>query len=130
MCKRNNDALFFSCSLIEQLGRSLHVRRGQVAAELGEAGLRTRYRNADILHCEPIKRIQIPPTAQGSETERAIIIASPVSMAIPESGGPRSIPIFCMAVNIAITVAVFCWLGVVSGIMAQSAVHTALSKNG
>ena len=26
MCKRNNDALFFTCSLIEQLGRSLHMR--------------------------------------------------------------------------------------------------------
>ena len=41
MCKRNNDALFFTCSLIEQLGRSLHMRRGKVAAELGEAGIQT-----------------------------------------------------------------------------------------
>ena len=48
MCKRNNDALFFTCSLIEQLGRSLHMRRGKVAAELGEAG---------ILHCEPIEKV-------------------------------------------------------------------------
>ena len=47
MCKRNNDALFFTCSLIEQLGRSLHMRRGKVAAELGEAGIQTLYRNAD-----------------------------------------------------------------------------------
>ena len=44
MCKRNNDALFFTCSLIEQLGRSLHMRRGKVAAELGEAGIQTLYR--------------------------------------------------------------------------------------
>lgn len=57
MCKRNNTALFFVCSLIEQLGRSLHVRRSEVAAELGEAGIRTLYRNADILHCEPIKKV-------------------------------------------------------------------------
>ena len=56
MCKRNNDALFFTCSLIEQLGRSLHMRRGKVAAELGEAGIQTLYRNADILHCEPIEK--------------------------------------------------------------------------
>lgn len=57
MCKRNNTALFFVCSLIEQLGRSLHVRRSEVAAELGEAGIRTLYRNADILHCEPIEKV-------------------------------------------------------------------------
>jgi hypothetical protein len=57
MCKRNNDALFFTCSLIEQLGRSLHMRRGKVAAELGEAGIQTLYRNADILHCEPIEKV-------------------------------------------------------------------------
>ena len=37
MCKRNNDALFFTCSLIEQLGRSLHMQRGKVAAELGRS---------------------------------------------------------------------------------------------
>lgn len=40
MCKRNNDALFFTCSLIEQLGRSLHMRRGKVAAELGGPAFR------------------------------------------------------------------------------------------
>ena len=57
MCKRNNDALFFTCSLIEQLGRSLHMRRGKVAAKLGEAGIQTLYRNADILHCEPIEKV-------------------------------------------------------------------------
>ena len=57
MCKRNNDALFFTCSLIEQLGRSLHMRRGKVAAELGEASIQTLYRNADILHCEPIEKV-------------------------------------------------------------------------
>ena len=46
-----------TCSLIEQLGRSLHMRRGKVAAELGEAGIQTLYRNADILHCEPIEKV-------------------------------------------------------------------------
>lgn len=57
MCKRNNDALFFVCSLIEQLGRSLHARRSQVAAALGAEGIHTLYKNADILHCEPIKKV-------------------------------------------------------------------------
>lgn len=57
MCKRNNDALFFVCSLIEQLGRSLHARRSQVAAALGAEGIHTLYKNADILHCEPIEKV-------------------------------------------------------------------------
>lgn len=35
----------------------LHMRRGKVAAELGEAGIQTLYRNADILHCEPIEKV-------------------------------------------------------------------------
>ena len=33
------------------------MRRGKVAAELGEAGIQTLYRNADILHCEPIEKV-------------------------------------------------------------------------
>lgn len=57
MCKRNNSALFFTCSLIEQLGRALYAQRGRVAAQLGEAGIRTLYRNADVLHCEPIEKV-------------------------------------------------------------------------
>ena len=35
MGKRNDSALFFTCSLIEQLGRILHRKRGDIAADLG-----------------------------------------------------------------------------------------------
>lgn len=56
MCKRNNSALFFTCSLIEQIGRMLHARRGDVAAALGERGLRAVYDYADVLHCDPIEK--------------------------------------------------------------------------
>lgn len=57
MCKRNNSALFFTCSLIEQLGRTLHAERGAVAAALGAKSIGAIYDHADVLHCEPIKKV-------------------------------------------------------------------------
>lgn len=57
MCKRNNSALFFTCSLIEQLGRTLHVERSTVAAALGTKSIGAIYDHADVLHCEPIEKV-------------------------------------------------------------------------
>ena len=57
MCKRNNDALFFTCSLIEQIGRVLRCKRSQVVSGLQENGIRAIYNHADILHCEPIEKV-------------------------------------------------------------------------
>lgn len=57
MCKRNNSALFFTCSLIEQLGRSLHAERGTVAAALGAKSIGAIYDHSDVLHCEPIEKV-------------------------------------------------------------------------
>ncbi len=57
MGKRNDSALFFTCSLIEQLGRMLHAKRGDVAGALGETGVRTIYDHADVFHCEPIAKV-------------------------------------------------------------------------
>lgn len=56
MCKRNNSALFFTCSLIEQIGRTLHAKRGAIAATLGEKGVQAVYNYADVLHCDPIEK--------------------------------------------------------------------------
>ena len=56
MCKRNNSSLFFTCSLIEQTGRMLHAKRGDIAAALGEKGVRAIYDYADVLHCDPIEK--------------------------------------------------------------------------
>ncbi len=57
MGKRNDSALFFTCSLIEQLGRMLHAKRGDVAGVLGETGVRMIYDHADVFHCEPIAKV-------------------------------------------------------------------------
>lgn len=57
MCKRNNSALFFTCSLIEQLGRMLHCKRGDVVSALGAEALNAIYDHADVLHCEPLQKV-------------------------------------------------------------------------
>lgn len=57
MGRRNDSALFFTCSLIEQLGRMLHAKRGDVVMALGEAGVQIIYDHADVLHCEPIAKV-------------------------------------------------------------------------
>ncbi len=56
MYKKNDSALFFTCSLIEQMGRTLHLERRKIVESLGETGINMLYRNADILHCEPIEK--------------------------------------------------------------------------
>ncbi len=57
MGKRNNSDLYFTCSVIEQIGRTLHRKRGDVVAGLGEKGIRGIYNYADVLHCEPIVKV-------------------------------------------------------------------------
>lgn len=57
MCRKNNSALFFTCSLIEHLGRALYTERGKIVEALGETGVSAIYRDADILHCEPIEKV-------------------------------------------------------------------------
>lgn len=57
MCKRNNSALFFTCSLIEQVGRVLQAERGKIVEALGKRGVSAIYGDADILHCEPIEKV-------------------------------------------------------------------------
>lgn len=49
--------LFFTCSLIEVIGRRQKLKRSDVVSAIGEKTLRRIYRNADILHCEPIEKV-------------------------------------------------------------------------
>ena len=54
--KKNDSALFYTCSLIEYIGRKQKQKRCDVAAYLGEKKLRRIYRYADVFHCEPIEK--------------------------------------------------------------------------
>lgn len=53
---KNNSALFYTCSLIELIGRVRKLKRSEVVRALGENTIRRIYRYADVFHCEPIEK--------------------------------------------------------------------------
>ena len=53
----SDSALFFTCSVIECIGRTRKLERGEVVKALGETVLRRIYRFADVLHCEPLEKV-------------------------------------------------------------------------
>ena len=53
---KNNSDLFYTCSLIEYLGRQQKLRRSDVVRALGEETIRRIYSYADVFHCEPIAK--------------------------------------------------------------------------
>lgn len=57
MAKKNNSDLFYTCSLIEYIGRDRKLRRGEVVTLLGEENLRRIYTHACVLHCEPVAKV-------------------------------------------------------------------------
>ena len=52
-----NGALFFTCSLVEYIGRERKLTRRSVVSALGESHIRRIYSHADVLHCEPIAAV-------------------------------------------------------------------------
>lgn len=53
---KNNSALFYTCSLLEFIGRTQKLRRSELVAFLGEKTISRIYRYADVFHCEPIEK--------------------------------------------------------------------------
>lgn len=54
---KNNSALFYTCSLIEYIGRIMKQRRSVVVKLLGVDTIKRIYKYADVFHCEPIEKI-------------------------------------------------------------------------
>lgn len=54
---RNDDRLFFTCSLIEFIGRQQKQKRSQVVSLLGRKVIERIYNYADVFHCEPIEKV-------------------------------------------------------------------------
>ena len=54
---KNDSPLFYTCSLIEFIGRKCHQKRSAIVNLLGEKAIDRIYRNADILHCEVINAV-------------------------------------------------------------------------
>ncbi|MCM1134943.1 MAG: hypothetical protein NC400_05135 [Clostridium sp.] len=53
---KNDNDLFYTCSLIEFIGRRQKLKRSDVVSCLGEKTLRRIYKYADVFHCEPIEK--------------------------------------------------------------------------
>ena len=53
---KNNSALFYTCSLIEYIGRRQKLRRSAVVQSLGQKVIQRICRYADVFHCEPIEK--------------------------------------------------------------------------
>lgn len=54
--QKNNNALFFTCSLIEYISRNTKNYRSDVVLYLGD-NLKRIYDYADVFHCEPIEKV-------------------------------------------------------------------------
>ena len=52
----NFSDLFFTCSLIELIGRITHQKRAAIVSFLGRKIVTHIYEHADVLHCEPIAK--------------------------------------------------------------------------
>ena len=53
---KNNSALFYTCSLIEFIGRWQKQRRSELVQLMGKKTLGRIYHYADVFHCEPIEK--------------------------------------------------------------------------
>ena len=57
MGAKNNNNLFFTCSLIEYIGRLKKRTRCEIADALGQENIDRIYEYADVLHCEPMEKV-------------------------------------------------------------------------
>lgn len=54
--RKRNDALFYTCSLIEYIARKTTNKRNDVVVYLNE-NIERIYRYQDVFHCEPIEKV-------------------------------------------------------------------------
>lgn len=57
MAEKNNSNLFFTCSLIEFIGRKMLLPRRSAVDALGKEAVERIYDYADVFHCEPIEKV-------------------------------------------------------------------------
>lgn len=57
MAKRNDNSLFYTCSLIEYIGRTVKKERKKVVEALGKKTIQRIYDYSDVFHCEPIEKV-------------------------------------------------------------------------
>lgn len=59
MGSKNNNHLFFTCSLIEYIGRRVKRTRQEVVEFLTKERIVRIYEYADVFHCEPIEKVAL-----------------------------------------------------------------------
>ncbi len=52
-----DNSLFYTCSLIEYIGRKKCRDRAAIVRKIGKERISRIYKDADVLHCEPIEKI-------------------------------------------------------------------------
>lgn len=57
MGAKNNNKLFYTCSLIEFMGRRKKRIRREIVDCLGKDSVERIYEYADVFHCEPIEKV-------------------------------------------------------------------------
>ena len=57
MGSKNNNDLYYTCCLIEYIGRKTKRRRCEVVESLGIDEIDRIYEYADVFHCEPIEKV-------------------------------------------------------------------------
>jgi uncharacterized protein YcsI (UPF0317 family) len=53
---KNNSNLFYTCSLIEFIGRTQRLKRSEVVRALNMENISRIYQFADVFHCEPMEK--------------------------------------------------------------------------
>ena len=56
---KNNSDLFYTCSLLEFIGREQKLKRADLVRFLGKETIERIYRYADVFHCEPIAKTAV-----------------------------------------------------------------------
>ena len=57
MAAKNNNALFYTCSLIEYIGRTKKETRCKIVEDLGKDTIQRIYNYSDVFHCESIEKV-------------------------------------------------------------------------
>ena len=81
--EKNNNALFFTCSLIEFIARKTKNHRCDVIKCLGK-DLKQIYLYADVFHCEPIEKVADDFIIRNEITQGNFDVISKCKYAVPD----------------------------------------------
>lgn len=80
---KNDNALFYTCSLIEYIGRITKNTRKTVVECLGE-DIDRIYKYADVFHCEPIEKVADDFIVRNHISEGAYDVIAKAKYSVPD----------------------------------------------